>query len=89
MEHYPGNSGGNGNSASTTIANAASQFHVRQYGSPASVTIYVDDVLFHSVANTASLPFNKDFLLYLMCNGGTFWRSNDPAFTQSSMEIDM
>jgi beta-glucanase (GH16 family) len=26
--HYPGNSGGNGNSASTTIANAASQFHV-------------------------------------------------------------
>jgi hypothetical protein len=27
--------------------------------------IYVDDVLFHTVANTASLPFNKDFFLIL------------------------
>jgi beta-glucanase (GH16 family) len=52
--HYPGNSGGNGNSASTTIANAASQFHVyKTIWSPARVTIYVDDVLFHTVANTA------------------------------------
>jgi beta-glucanase (GH16 family) len=42
------------NSASTTIANAASQFHVyKTIWSPARVTIYVDDVLFHSVANTA------------------------------------
>jgi beta-glucanase (GH16 family) len=26
--HYPGNSGGNGNGSSTTVANAASAFHI-------------------------------------------------------------
>ncbi|MBX9887712.1 MAG: family 16 glycosylhydrolase [Flavobacteriaceae bacterium] len=88
--HYPGNFGGNANTATTTIANAASQFHIyKTIWSPASVKIYVDDVLFHTVANTASLPFNKDFFLILnVAMGGTFGGAIDPAFTQSSMEID-
>ena len=88
--HYPGNSGGNGNSNSTTVANVASQFHVyKTIWTPASVKIYVDDVLFHTVANTASLPFNKDFFLILnVAMGGTFGGAIDPAFSQSSMEID-
>lgn len=88
--HYPGNSGGNGNSASTTVANAASEFHVyKTIWSPASVKIYVDDVLYHTVANTSSLPFNKDFFLILnVAMGGTFGGAIDPAFSQSSMEID-
>lgn len=88
--HYPGNSGGNGNGNSTTIANAASAFHVyKTIWSAASVKIYVDDVLFHTVANTASLPFNKDFFIILnVAMGGTFGGTIDPAFSQSSMEID-
>jgi hypothetical protein len=88
--HYPGNFGGNANTRTTTIANAATQFHVyKTIWTPASVKIYVDDVLFHTVANTASLPFNKDFFLILnVAMGGTFGGAIDPAFSQSSMEID-
>ncbi|WP_144892460.1 family 16 glycosylhydrolase [Flavobacterium tiangeerense] len=88
--HYPGNSGGNGNGSSTTIANAASEFHIyKTIWSPESVKIYVDDVLFHTVANTSALPFNKDFFLILnVAMGGTFGGAIDTAFSQSSMEID-
>ncbi|CAH0335261.1 hypothetical protein FVB9288_00895 [Flavobacterium sp. CECT 9288] len=88
--HYPGNSGGNGNGGSTTIANAATEFHIyKTIWSPESVKIYVDDVLFHTVANTSALPFNKDFFLILnVAMGGTFGGAIDPAFSQSSMEID-
>jgi hypothetical protein len=61
---------------------------IKQFGS-CICKIYVDDVLFHTVANTASLPFNKDFFLILnVAMGGTFGGAIDPAFTQSSMEID-
>jgi hypothetical protein len=88
--HYPGVSPGGGNSNNTTIANASSQFHVyKAIWSPTSVKIYVDDVLFHSVANTASLPFNSDFFLIMnVAMGGTFGGAIDPAFVQSSMEVD-
>lgn len=88
--HYPGRSGGNGNTNSTLTTNASSEFHVyKTVWSPASVTIYVDDVLFHTVANNSSLPFNKDFFMILnVAMGGTFGGAIDPAFTQSSMEVD-
>lgn len=88
--HYPGNSGGNGNGNTTTITNASSEFHVyKTVWSPASVQIFVDDVLFHTVPNTSALPFNKDFFMILnVAMGGTFGGTIDPAFTQSSMEID-
>jgi beta-glucanase (GH16 family) len=57
--------------------------------SPASVKFYVDDNLFHSFANDNTVPFNKDFFLILnVAMGGTFGGTIDPAFTQSSMEID-
>jgi hypothetical protein len=45
-------------------------------------------MLFHTVANTSTLPFNKDFLNLKCCHGGTFGGAIDPAFNQSSMEID-
>lgn len=88
--HYPGNSGGNGNSNSTTIAGASTQFHVyKTIWSPTSVKLYVDDVLFHTVANNGTLPFNADFFLILnVAMGGTFGGTISPSFTQSSMEID-
>ena len=88
--HYPGHSGGNGNSGSKTIANVSTEFHVyKTIWSPSSVKIYVDDQLIHSVPNDASLPFNKSFFLILnVAMGGTFGGNIDPAFTQSSMEID-
>jgi len=88
--HYPAVSPGAGNTNSTTIANAASEFHIyKAIWSPASVQIFVDDKLFHTVANSSSLPFNKDFFLILnVAMGGTFGGAIDAAFTQSSMEID-
>lgn len=88
--HYPGNSGGNGNSNSTTITGASTQFHVyKAIWSPTSVKLYVDDVLFHTVANNGTLPFNADFFLILnVAMGGTFGGAISPSFVQSSMEID-
>ncbi|MFA9190095.1 family 16 glycosylhydrolase [Flavobacterium sp. FZUC8N2.13] len=88
--HYPGRSGGNGNTNSTTIANASSEFHVyKTIWSPASITIYVDDVLFHTVPNNSTIPFNKDFFMILnVAMGGTFGGAIDPAFVESSMEVD-
>jgi len=88
--HYPGRSGGNGNTSTKTIANASSEFHVyKAIWSPASVKLYIDDALFHTVANDNTLPFNKDFFMILnVAMGGTFGGAVDPAFTQSSMEID-
>lgn len=88
--HYPGHSGGNGDGNTTTITNAASEFHVyKTIWSPTSVQLFVDDKLFHSVANDSSLPFNKDFFMILnVAMGGTFGGTIDPVFSQSSMEID-
>ncbi|WP_130735217.1 family 16 glycosylhydrolase [Flavobacterium sp. J27] len=88
--HYPGNSGGNANGNTTTITNASSEFHIyKTIWSPTSIQIFVDDVLFHSVPNSNSVPFNHDFFLILnVAMGGTFGGTIDPAFTQSSMEVD-
>lgn len=50
--HYPGVSPGGGNSATTTISNASSEFHIYSaIWSPTSVQIFVDGTLYHSVAN--------------------------------------
>jgi beta-glucanase (GH16 family) len=88
--HYPGHSGGSGNSGSKTIPNVSTEFHVyKTIWSPSAVEIYVDDQLIHTVANDASLPFNKDFFLILnVAMGGNFGGNIDPAFTESSLEID-
>lgn len=88
--HYPGVSPGGGNTNSTSVANASTEFHIyKTIWSPTSVQIFVDDKLYHSVANTATLPFNKDFFLILnVAMGGTFGGAIDSAFSQSTMEID-
>jgi beta-glucanase (GH16 family) len=88
--HYPGRFGGSADTGSKTIANVSTEFHVyKAVWSPASIKIYADETLIHSVANSASLPFNSDFFLILnVAMGGNLGGNIDPAFTQSSMEID-
>ena len=88
--HYPGRFGGSADSGSKTIPNVSTEFHVyKAVWSPASIKIYADETLIHSVANAASLPFNSDFFLILnVAMGGNLGGNIDPAFTQSSMEID-
>ena len=88
--HYTGRSGGNSVTSQILSSNVSSEF--RKYKviwSPQSIRFYVDNVLFHSVINSNSLPFNSDFFLIMnVAMGGTFGGTVDPAFSQSSMEVD-
>ena len=88
--HYPGHSGGNGVTNTTTSSGVSSQFHVyKTIWSPNSIKFYIDDVLFHSFTNTGTTPFNSDFFLILnVAMGGSFGGAIDSSFAQSSMEID-
>lgn len=88
--HYPGHSGGGGVTSQTTSTNVSTTFHkYKVIWSPQSIRFYVDNVLFHSVINTNSLPFNSDFFLIMnVAMGGTFGGPVDSAFTQSSMLVD-
>ena len=88
--HYPGHSGGSADGNTKTISNATTDFH--KYGlewSPSFIKISVDDVVFHTVANSTSIPFNHDFFFILnIAMGGNFGGPVDPAFTRATMEID-
>ncbi|WP_308131118.1 glycoside hydrolase family 16 protein [uncultured Flavobacterium sp.] len=89
--HYPGRSGGNADTGTTTASNVSSEFHIyKVIWSPTSIKFYIDaQPAYHSFVNSASTPFNSDFFLILnVAMGGTFGGTVDPAFTQSAMEVD-
>jgi beta-glucanase (GH16 family) len=88
--HYPGHSGGNADGNTKMISNATTAFHKYSLDwSASAIKIYVDDQLIHTVANTASLPFNQDFFFILnVAMGGTFGGTVDPNFTNATMEVD-
>jgi len=88
--HYPGHSGGNANGSTKMITNATTAFHKYTLEwTPSFIRIYVDDQLYHTIANSAAMPFNHDFFFILnVAMGGGFGGAVDPAFTNSSMEID-
>ena len=88
--HYTGRSAGNAVTSRITATNVSSTYHIyKVIWSPQSIRFYVDNVLFHTVLNTNSLPFNSDFFLIMnVAMGGTFGGPVDPAFTQSSMSVD-
>jgi beta-glucanase (GH16 family) len=53
------------------------------------IKFYVDDVNFYTFTNSNSLPFNQNFFLILnVAIGGNFGGTVDPAFNNSSLEID-
>ena len=88
--HYTGRSGGNGNGNTVMISNASTEFHKYSLEwSAATIKILVDDVVFHTVANNTTLPFNQNFFVILnFAIGGTFGGAVDPAFTSGVLEID-
>lgn len=88
--HFPGNSGGNGVSESTTVATASTEFHNYSVEwTPDFIKFLVDDTVYHTFPNTAATPFNSDFFLILnVAMGGNFGGAIDPAFTASTLEID-
>jgi beta-glucanase (GH16 family) len=88
--HYPGRFGGNADGSTKLIANATTEFHLYSLDwSASSIKIYVDNVLLHVVANSASIPFNHDFFFILnIAMGGNFGGPVDPALTSATMEVD-
>ena len=88
--HYPGNSGGNGNTSSTVVEGVSDEFHIYTVNwSPNFIRFYVDDVEFKTFANSSEVPYNWDFfLIFNVAMGGSFGGNIDPAFTESSMEVD-
>jgi beta-glucanase (GH16 family) len=88
--HFPGNSGGNAVTRATNEEDVAGTFH--KYSvvwSPESIRFFVDDEEYHTFTNTSSLPFDSDFfLIFNVAMGGNFGGDIDPAFNESTMEVD-
>ena len=87
---FPGHSGGNSVTNSTIVSNSQSDFNIYKIlWTPNSIRFYVNNVLYHSFPNSNSIPFNSNcFLILNVAMGGNFGGTIDPAFTQSSMEVD-
>jgi beta-glucanase (GH16 family) len=89
--HYPGHSGGDAPFKTTVIANAASEFHIyKTIWSPKTIRFYLDGTLYFTFDNSdTTLPFHKNFfMIFNVAMGGALGGAVDPAFTQSSMEVD-
>ncbi len=87
--HSPNNYGGNSNSGTTQITNATSEYHVYSVDwSAATIGFYVDDVMYFSHNNNASLPFNANFFLILNNAMGGWGGTVDPNFVSSTFEVD-
>ena len=88
--HYTGRSGGNADGGTKVISNATTEFNKYSLEwTAASIKIFVDDQLIHSVVNSTNIPFNHDFFFILnVAMGGAFGGAVDPAFTNSTMEVD-
>ncbi|TYP99306.1 glycosyl hydrolase family 16 [Tenacibaculum adriaticum] len=88
--HYPGNSGGNGPTQSTTVSTSTSEFHTYTVEWKEDEIVFaVDDIVFFTRDNDSSIPFNHDFfLIFNVAMGGTLGGAIDAGFTESIMEID-
>ena len=88
--HYTGRSGGNANGNTKVIQNATTEFHIYKVEWTAlTVKIYVDDELYHTVVNSSTLPFNRDFFLIInLAMGGNFAGPVDQAFSSESLDVD-
>lgn len=88
--HLPGNYGGNGISESTTVPTASTEFHLYSVEwSSSTIKFMIDNKVFHTYDNSPETPFNADFFLILnFAMGGNFGGTIDPAFTESTFEID-
>lgn len=88
--HFPGNSGGGGVGDSVIVTGVSSEFHVYTMEWDADEVVFAVDGNPHfTFANSSSVPFNKDFFLIVnIAMGGNFGGSIDPAFQESTMEID-
>lgn len=88
--HYPGRTGGNAVTNTKIISNASTEFHdFKLEWSVSSIKFYVDNVLFHTVSNSSSIPFNKDFFFLVnLAMGGNFGGPVDAALNTAVFEVD-
>jgi beta-glucanase (GH16 family) len=88
--HYPGRFGDNADGSTRMISNATTEFHVYSVEwNNATIKIFVDGQLFHTVNNSANLPFNQDFFLLMnLAIGGNFAGPVDPSLNGGTMEVD-
>ena len=88
--HYPVYYGSNAKVATTMVPTATTEFHVYKLEwTPASMQIFVDDKLFHTLPNSPSIPYNQNFFLILnIAMGGNLGGPIDPSFTSTTFEID-
>ncbi len=88
--HYPGHSGGNGNGKTMVIENATRSFH--EYAvewNAAEINFFIDNKLYHAVANSDSIPFNQNFFILVnLAMGGNFGGEIDKQFSVDKFEID-
>ncbi|WP_321516818.1 family 16 glycosylhydrolase [Marinifilum fragile] len=92
--HTPSSSGATENMESTTVADASEEFHVYSVNwSENQITFLIDDEVYYTYApedkNADNWPYNADqFLIMNVAMGGSLGGTIDPAFVESSMEID-
>jgi beta-glucanase (GH16 family) len=88
--HYPNHSGANGDGATTVVTGATTDFHIYSLDwTPQTIKIAVDGVVFKTVVNNSTIPFNHDFFIILnLAVGGGFAGAVDPNFISSAMEVD-
>ncbi|MFT5863417.1 MAG: beta-glucanase (GH16 family) [Flavobacteriales bacterium] len=88
--HFPGNSGGNSIGDSVIVSGVSDVFHIYTMEWDANEVVFaVDGTVHFTFPNSSSVPFNKDFFLLVnVAMGGNFGGSIDPAFQESTMELD-
>jgi beta-glucanase (GH16 family) len=89
--HYPNHSGGSAPFKTTVIANPDTEFHVyKTIWSPKTIRFFLDGALYFTFDNAdTTLPFHNNFFMIMnVAMGGSLGGTIDPAFTQSSMEVD-
>ncbi|MGJ8684005.1 MAG: family 16 glycosylhydrolase [Nonlabens sp.] len=88
--HHPGAFAGTADGGSLPVPGVSTDFHVYKLEWTATdIKFFVDDQQFHQVANNSSLPFDKDFFFIMnVAMGGTLGGTIDPAFVESTMEVD-
>jgi beta-glucanase (GH16 family) len=88
--HFPGNFAGDAVTQATDLPGASEDFHTYSVTwTEDFIRFLIDDEVYHTFANNPDLPFNSDFFLILnVAMGGNFGGTIDPAFMESTMEID-
>ena len=89
--HWSNNGNYAGYGLETSIANAASNFHLYklEWTEGGTIRIFLDNIEYFVMTTNSSMPFNADFFFILnVAMGGNLGGTIDPGFTKDSMEID-